>query len=76
MMLQWVLDYLTPYYSYPKVWMSPCFRQQQENDVPVTGVRLQEKAKLLYERLFLDATTPVSSSMGFQSRFTMSELAE
>ena len=27
------------------------FRQQREKDVPVTGVLLQEKAKLLYERL-------------------------
>ena len=53
--------------------MSPCFRQQREKDVLVTGVLLQEKAKLLYERLFPDATTLFSASTGFRSRFTMSE---
>ena len=52
--------------NYPNAWMSPCFRQQWEKDVPVTGVLLQEKAKLLYERLFPDATTPFSASMGFR----------
>ena len=45
------------------------FRQQREKDVPVTGVLLQEKAKLLYERLYPDATTPFSASTGFRSRF-------
>ena len=34
------------------------FRQQQEKDVLVAGVLLQEKAKLLYERLYPDCTTP------------------
>ena len=56
--------------------MSQCFRHQQEKYVAVTGVLLQEKAKLLYERLFPDATTPFSASTGFRSRFTTSELAE
>ena len=45
------------------------FRQQREKDVPVTSVLLQEKAKLLYERLYPDATTPFSASTGFRSRF-------
>ena len=36
---------------------SPCFRYQREKDVAVTGVLLQEKAKLLYERLSPNATT-------------------
>ena len=62
--------------DYPYAWTSPCFRQQREKDVPVTGVLLQEKANLLYERLFPDATTPFSASTGFRSRFTTSELAE
>ena len=30
---------------------SPCFWYQREKDVAVTGVLLQEKAKLLHERL-------------------------
>ena len=30
---------------------SPCFRYQRKKDVAVTGVLLQEKTKLLYERL-------------------------
>ena len=55
---------------------SPCFRQQWEKDVAVAGVLLQEKAKLLYERFFLNATTPFSSSTGLGSRFTTCELAE
>ena len=55
---------------------SPCFWQQREKDVAVTGVLLQEKAKLLYEQLFPNATIPFSSSTGLGSRFTMSELAE
>ena len=55
---------------------SPCFQQQWEKDVAVTGVLLREKAKLLYERLFPNATTPFSSSTGLGSRFTTSELVE
>ena len=49
-----ILDYLNS-------WASPCFRQQWEKDIPVTGILLQEKAKLLYERIFPDATTPFSA---------------
>ena len=64
--------------DYPNAWTSPRFRQQREKDVRVTGVLLQEKAKLLYERLFPDATCtmPFSASTGFKSQFTTSELAE
>ena len=50
--------------DYPNAWMSPCFQQQREEDVPVTGVLLPEKANLLYELLFPDATTPFSASTG------------
>ena len=35
--------------DYPNAWTSPFFLQQREKDVPITGVLLQEKAKLLYE---------------------------
>ena len=42
----------------------------------VTGVLLQEIAKLLYKQLSPDATTPFSASTGVRSRFTTSELAE
>ena len=45
-------------------------------DVLVTGVLLLEKAKLLYEQLFPDGTTPFSASTGFISQFTTSEQAE
>ena len=62
--------------NYLNTWTSPCFRQQLEKHVLVTGVLLQEKAKLLYERLFPHATTPFSASTGFISRFTTCELAE
>ena len=41
--------------------------QQREKDVPVTGVLLQEKARLLYERLYSDTTTPFVASIGFRS---------
>ena len=41
--------------NYPNTWTSPCFWQQWEKkNVVVTGGLLQEKAKLLYERLFPD----------------------
>ena len=43
--------------------------QQREKDVPVTGVLLQEKARLLYEWLYPDTTTPFVASIGFRSRF-------
>ena len=45
------------------------FRKQREKDVPVTGVLLQEKAKLLYQRLYPNATTPFLASTGFRTRF-------
>ena len=45
------------------------FRQQREKSVPVTGVLLQEKATLFYQRLYPDATTPFFASAGFRSRF-------
>ena len=54
---------------------SPCFWQEREKDIAAIGVLLQEKAKLLYEQLFPNATTPFSSSTGFGSWFTTSELA-
>ena len=44
-------------------------------DFAVTEVLLQEKAKLLYERL-PNATMPFSASTGLGSQFTMCELAE
>ena len=62
--------------DYSNAWMSPCFQRQQENDILVTQVLLQEKAKLLYEWLCPDATMPFSASTGFRSWFTTSELAE
>ena len=40
-----------------------------------TGVLLQEKAKLLYEHLFPDATVPFAACTGFRTRF-ITELAE
>ena len=53
------------------------FSAAVEKDVPVTGVLLQENAKLLYEQLFSDATTPFSASTGFSSRFvTLSLISE
>ena len=62
--------------NYPNPWKSPCFRLQQEKDVPIIVLLLQEKAKLLYEPLFPDATTRFTASMGFTSRFTTSELGK
>ena len=67
---------IIPIFDYLSTWTSPCLRQQWEKDVPVTGVLPQEKAKLLYEQLFPDATMPFSASMRFRSQFTTSELAE
>ena len=52
------------------------FSAVAEEDVLVTGVLLQKKAKLLYERLFPDATMTFSANTDFRSQFTMSELAE
>ena len=62
--------------DYSKTWTSPCFHQQQEKDILVAGVLLQEKAKMMYERLFPHATAPFSASTGLRSQFTTSELAE
>ena len=45
------------------------FRQQRENSVPVTGVLLQEKTKLFYQRLCPDATTHFFASVGFCTRY-------
>ena len=66
-----------------KLWLSvserldvTIFSGAAGKDVLVTGVLLQEKAKVLYERLFPDATTHFLSSKGLWSQFTMSELAE
>ena len=42
----------------------------------VTGVLLQEKAKLLYDRLFRMLQHLFSASVGFGSQFTKSKLAE
>ena len=77
--VQWVLNYLNPDYLNSQLSESldvAMFSAAAEKDVLVAGVLLQEKAKLLYERLFPDATTPFSASTGFRSRFTTSELAE
>ena len=77
--VHWVLDY--PNSDYPNSQLSELldkasFSAAEAKDVPVTGVLLQEKAKLLYERLFPNATTHFSSSMGFRSGFITSEPAE
>ena len=55
-------------FYYLNNWTSPCFRQQQEKHVLIAGVLLQEKAKLLYEQLFPDATIPFSDSTRFTSQ--------
>ena len=61
--------------DYPNAWMSPFFRPQREQGFLVTGVLLQQKAKLLHERLFLDSMTLFLASTGVRSQFTTSELA-
>ena len=43
-------------------------------DAAVTAVLLQGKAKLLYEQLFPNATTPFSSCTGLGSQFTTSNI--
>ena len=45
------------------------FRQQRENNIPVSGPFLQEKAKLLFDKLYPDSPKPFSASSGFQWRF-------
>ena len=42
------------------------FRQQRENNIPVSGPFLQEKAKLLFDKLYPDSPKPFSASSGFQ----------
>ena len=41
------------------------FRQQRGKHTPRTGVLLQGKAKVFYERLYQDATRPFCTSVGF-----------
>jgi len=45
------------------------FKQQHKKDVAVSGSLLQEKAKILYSRLYPDTTTPFCASTGFKWRF-------
>ena len=45
------------------------FRQQRELNIPVSGALLQEKARVLYERLYPDATKKFTASTSFQWRF-------
>ena len=77
---QWVLDYPNPNHLYPDIWMSAhiaMFSVPVGKYVAVTGVLLQEKARLLYEQLsrmlqrFFQALLDKSCS-----QFTMSELAK
>ena len=52
--VQWVLDYLNPDYPYPDIWTSAHITiswSQREKYAAVTGVLLQEKAKLLHEQI-------------------------
>ena len=77
--MQYVPDYLNP--DYPNSRLSECLDVTMVLAAAgkrrlITGILLQEKANLLYECLFPDGTTPFSASMGFGSRFTMSELVE
>ena len=46
------------------------FRQQRENNIPLSGPFLQEKAKLLFDKLYPDSPKPFSASSGFQWRFS------
>ena len=67
--LQWVPNYQNPDYLNSRLSESldvAMFSAAAGKDVRLTGVLLQEKAKLLYERLFPDATTPFSASTGFR----------
>ena len=50
-----------------------CFWQQRELNIPVSGALLQEKAKVLFQRLCPDATKKkFAASVGFQWRFSRS----
>ena len=46
------------------------FRQQRVKNIPVSGPFLQEKAKLLFDKLYPDSPKPFSASSGFQWRFS------
>ena len=46
------------------------FRQQRELNIPVSSVLLQEKARILFERLYPDSTRTFTASTGFQWRFS------
>ena len=46
------------------------FRQQRELNIPVSGAILQEKARILFERLYPDSTKEFIASTGFQWRFS------
>ena len=46
------------------------FRQQRELNIPVSGALLQEKARVLFERLYPDAIKAFTASTGFQWRFS------
>ena len=52
----------------PYIW----FRQQifRELNIPVSGAMLQEKARVLFQRLYPDVTKKFIASMGFQWRFS------
>ena len=42
------------------------FRQQRELNIPISGALIQEKAKILFERLYPDSTQTFTASTGFQ----------
>ena len=52
------------------------FSAATEKDILVTGVLLQEKANVLYELLFPDATMPFLPVQDLDHDFTTSGLAE
>ena len=55
---------------------SPCFRYQREKYVAVAEVLLQDKAKLMHERLPERYNAFFMQYVEFRLRFTTSELAE
>ena len=67
LLLQWVLAYLNSNYLNTRLselserLNVAMFLAVAGKDILVTGVLLQETAKLQYEQLFPDATTPFSS---------------
>ena len=46
------------------------FRQQRELNIPVSGILLQEKAKILFERLYSDSTQTFTVCTDFQWRYS------